>query len=211
MRKYFSLNSNVKALFPAVCKRDAYHHVSAAGIGSAAGVTKPRYHWGGRPGSDAGTIPEDALDFIPSGSAPVVAKFIPCYFVSFHRELFLCRDEWEEVQGLVGCGHGRTICHAGLQCYPLRRKHRIWGEQGDGIDHIYVASIPWGEKIEPWVRMPLAAINVFEVLYWVVMALLVGGLCGTRFGKSFKFVMSTYGVGYLFYIAFLMFLMLYLT
>ena len=68
-----------------------------------------------------------------------------------------------------------------------------------------------GEKIEPWVRMPLAAINVFEVLYWVVMALLVGGLCGTRFGKSFKFVMSTYGVGYLFYIAFLMFLMLYLT
>lgn len=68
-----------------------------------------------------------------------------------------------------------------------------------------------GEKIEPWVRMPLAAINVFEVLYWVVMALLVGGLCGTRFGKSFKFVMSTYGVGYLFYIAFLMFLMSYLT
>ena len=68
-----------------------------------------------------------------------------------------------------------------------------------------------GENIEPWVRMPLAAINVFEILYWVVMALLVGRLCGTSFGKSFKFVMSTYGVGYLFYISFLMFLMLYLT
>lgn len=68
-----------------------------------------------------------------------------------------------------------------------------------------------GENIEPWVRMPLAAINVFEILYWVVLSLLVGRLCGTRFGKSFKFVMSTYGVGYLFYIAFLMFLMLYLT
>lgn len=68
-----------------------------------------------------------------------------------------------------------------------------------------------GESIEPWVRIPLSAVNVFEVLYWVVMALLVGRLCGTKLGKSFKFVMSTYGVGYLFYIALLMFLMLYLT
>ncbi len=59
--------------------------------------------------------------------------------------------------------------------------------------------------------MPLAAVNVFEVLYWIVMALLVGRLCRTKFGKSFKFVMSTYGVGYVFYIALLMFLMLYLT
>ena len=68
-----------------------------------------------------------------------------------------------------------------------------------------------GEDSEPWVRMPLVAVNVFEVLYWIVMALLVGRLCRTRFGKSFRFVMSTYGVGYLFYIALLMFLMLYLT
>ena len=68
-----------------------------------------------------------------------------------------------------------------------------------------------GDNIEPWIRMPLAAVNIFEVLYWIVMALLVGRLCGTRWSKSLKFVMSTYGVGYLFYIALLMFLMLYLT
>lgn len=67
------------------------------------------------------------------------------------------------------------------------------------------------ENLEQWVRLPLSAVNIFEILYWIVMALLVGKLCGTRFGKSFKFVMSTYGVGYLFYIALLMFLMLYLT
>lgn len=67
------------------------------------------------------------------------------------------------------------------------------------------------EDIEPWVRMPLAAMNVFEILYWIVMALCVGKLCGTKFWQSFKFVMSSYGVGYLFYIALLMFLMLYLT
>lgn len=68
-----------------------------------------------------------------------------------------------------------------------------------------------GENMEPWVQLPLSAVNVFEILYWIVMTLLVGKLCGTQFGKSFKYVMSTYGVGYLFYIAILMFLMLYLS
>lgn len=67
------------------------------------------------------------------------------------------------------------------------------------------------ENMEQWVRLPLSAVNIFEILYWIVMSLLVGKLCGTKFGKSFKFVMSTYGVGYLFYIALLMFLTLYLT
>lgn len=68
-----------------------------------------------------------------------------------------------------------------------------------------------GDSIEPWVRMPLAAVNVFEILYWIVMALCVGKLCGTKFGRSFKFVMSSYGVGYFFYVALLMFLLLYLS
>lgn len=68
-----------------------------------------------------------------------------------------------------------------------------------------------GEDIEPWVRMPLVAVNVFEVFYWIVMSVLVKKLCRTRFGLSFKFVMSTYGVGYLFYMTLLMFLVLYLT
>lgn len=67
------------------------------------------------------------------------------------------------------------------------------------------------DNMEQWVRLPLSAVNFFEILYWVVMSLLLEKLCGTKFGKSFKFVMSTYGVGYLFYIALLMFLMLYLT
>lgn len=68
-----------------------------------------------------------------------------------------------------------------------------------------------GENIEQWIKLPLSAVNVFEVLYWTVMALLVGKLSNARFGKSFEFVMSSYGVGYLFYIVLLMFLMLYLS
>lgn len=67
------------------------------------------------------------------------------------------------------------------------------------------------ENMDPWVRFPLSVVNVFEVLYWIVMSHLVGKLCGKKFGKSFKFVMSTYGVGFLFFIGLVMFLMLYLT
>lgn len=68
-----------------------------------------------------------------------------------------------------------------------------------------------GDSNESWTRLPLAALNIFEVLYWLVLAVLVMRLCRTSFKKSFRCIMSSYGVGYLFYIAFLMFLMLYLT
>jgi len=66
------------------------------------------------------------------------------------------------------------------------------------------------DVMEQWIKMPLAAVNVFEVAYWFVMAHLVRRETGSRYGGSFKFVMSSYGVGYLFYIVLLMFLILYL-
>lgn len=67
-----------------------------------------------------------------------------------------------------------------------------------------------GDNMEQWVKIPLSAINIFEIAYWLVMSRLVSLKIGSTFGRSFKFVMSSYGVGYLFYIALLMFLMLYL-
>lgn len=67
-----------------------------------------------------------------------------------------------------------------------------------------------GDNIEQWIRLPLSAFNIFEITYWIVMAKLVSARMETGFGKSFKFVLSSYGVGYLFYIVLLMFLMLYL-
>jgi len=67
-----------------------------------------------------------------------------------------------------------------------------------------------GDNVEQWIKLPLSAVNVFEIAYWFVMAKLVSVKTETGFGKSFKFVMSSYGVGYLFYIVLLMFLILYL-
>lgn len=64
---------------------------------------------------------------------------------------------------------------------------------------------------EQWLLVPIAALNIFEVVYWLFMAKLVAVQSGSGYWSSFKFVLSTYGVGYLFYIVFLMFLLLYLT
>jgi len=66
------------------------------------------------------------------------------------------------------------------------------------------------ENIEQWIKLPLSAINIFEIAYWLVLSKCVSVQTNNGFGKSFKFVMSSYGVGYLFYIVLLMFLMLYL-
>ena len=68
-----------------------------------------------------------------------------------------------------------------------------------------------GDNMEQWMKLPLSAVNVFEIAYWFVMAKLVSVRTENKFGNSFAFVMSSYGVGYLFYIVLLMFLMLYLS
>lgn len=67
------------------------------------------------------------------------------------------------------------------------------------------------ETAEPWLLIPLAAVNVFEVVYWFFMAKLfaVENKCG--YWQGFRYVMTGYGVGYLFYIVLAIFLVLYLT
>lgn len=65
-------------------------------------------------------------------------------------------------------------------------------------------------NMEQWLKLPLAAVNIFEIAYWLIMSLIIMKMTNNKFGSSFKFVMSSYGVGYLFYIIFMMFLILYL-
>lgn len=65
------------------------------------------------------------------------------------------------------------------------------------------------DSADQWIKIPLTALNVFEIAYWFMLAILVSKSNGTKFGYSFKFVMSTYGIGYLFYIVLMMFVVLY--
>lgn len=67
------------------------------------------------------------------------------------------------------------------------------------------------DNVDQWIKLPLSAINVFEIGYWIVLSLSAMRLCHISFGKSFQAVLSSYGVGYLFYISLMMFLLLYLS
>ena len=68
-----------------------------------------------------------------------------------------------------------------------------------------------GDNIEQWIKLPLSAVNIFEIAYWLVMARLISVRTKIQSCRSWGFVMSSYGVGYLFYIVLLMFLILYLS
>lgn len=67
------------------------------------------------------------------------------------------------------------------------------------------------KSTEQWVQLPLSAINIFEIGYLFFMSKLLSVQIEKKYWKSFKFIISSYGVGYLFYIVFMMFLILYLS
>lgn len=52
----------------------------------------------------------------------------------------------------------------------------------------------------------LRIINVFEISFWFILAYIVSRELKIKYWKSFEFVMSTYGVGLLIWIVFVMFL-----
>ncbi len=58
---------------------------------------------------------------------------------------------------------------------------------------------------------PFSLINVFELLYWLVLAWLLSGLLKKPFENSLKRVASSYGTGLLLWVLFVMFLTVNLT
>lgn len=80
----------------------------------------------------------------------------------------------------------------------------------DFVQHNSLVFLVNSNITEQWLIVPIAALNIFEVCYWFFMAKLVSLQTKDGYWSSFRFVMSSYGVGYLFYIVFLMFLLLYL-
>ncbi|GHS84836.1 hypothetical protein FACS1894201_03780 [Bacteroidia bacterium] len=66
------------------------------------------------------------------------------------------------------------------------------------------------DTLDKWLVAPLAAINVFEVLYWLFMAQLLTVSNTIKYGEALRFVVSSYGLGFLLYLIFMMFLLLYL-
>jgi hypothetical protein len=62
--------------------------------------------------------------------------------------------------------------------------------------------------IATWSIYAIQILNLFELLYWFVLAYLLSPLIKRSFGQSFEFVMSTYGLGLLFWVMFVVFVSL---
>lgn len=129
--------------------------------------------------------------------------FIGSFFVS-EMSGYKFNDWWTVVLRAQAVMLGYSICICILNiCAGSERT-------GEVISHMSLMFLG-GEDMALWLRVPLSALNLFEIIYWFVMAWLVARMTKNRFFGSFKFVMSSYGIGYLFYIVFLMFLVLYLS
>ncbi|TDE18653.1 hypothetical protein [Dyadobacter psychrotolerans] len=64
-------------------------------------------------------------------------------------------------------------------------------------------------SLEPWLIYPLQVLNVFEAMYWVVLAYLLSKeLPELDMNRSMTVVMSGYGTGLIIWVAFVMFLTL---
>jgi hypothetical protein len=62
------------------------------------------------------------------------------------------------------------------------------------------------KNIPQYLIYPLQLINVFELLYWIVLAYLIGIYTNKSFDKSFGFVAKTYGVGLFAWVVLVVFL-----
>jgi hypothetical protein len=61
---------------------------------------------------------------------------------------------------------------------------------------------------EPLLLYPLGILNIFELIYWILLALFLSNYTKKSFWSSMGFVAKTYGLGLLLWVIFIMFLIL---
>ncbi len=67
------------------------------------------------------------------------------------------------------------------------------------------------DMLDLWMSYPLKILNIFEIVYWIILIYGVKNIIKQSFGKSFEIVLLSYGLGLLVWIAVIMYLILNLT
>ena len=65
------------------------------------------------------------------------------------------------------------------------------------------------DNIEQWASYPMGILNVFELIYWLLLALFLSNYTKKSFGHSLGFVANTYGIGLLLWGIFVMYIVLF--
>lgn len=64
------------------------------------------------------------------------------------------------------------------------------------------------DNVEQWLSYPMNVVNIFELIYWILLALFLSDYTKRSFGSSLGFVAKTYGIGLLLWVVFIMFIVL---
>ncbi|TAE31991.1 MAG: hypothetical protein EAZ91_05930 [Cytophagales bacterium] len=67
------------------------------------------------------------------------------------------------------------------------------------------------QTLDPWLVYPLQLLNVFEMLYWLMLAYGLVSVAGVSFERGIGMVASSYGAGLLLWVVLVMFLTVSLT
>ena len=78
-------------------------------------------------------------------------------------------------------------------------------------DKFSVAGFVAKDALPTWLMYPLSILNVFEAIFWLLLAYGMSRLIHKTFSKSLSFVAVTYGVGLLMWMLFIVFLSLNLS
>lgn len=66
------------------------------------------------------------------------------------------------------------------------------------------------EALDPWLIALIGMLNLFELIYWIFIAKLFAIITKTSYRESLNIIVSTYGLGFVFYALFVVFIMLYI-
>lgn len=79
-------------------------------------------------------------------------------------------------------------------------------EQLHSFSPFSIFSIIDKSTIEPWLIYPFQSLNIFELLFWCALGHQLKYVLNTDFLGSLKFVAISYGVGFFFWLVFIMFI-----
>ncbi|WP_160114729.1 hypothetical protein [Aquimarina sp. AU474] len=98
----------------------------------------------------------------------------------------------------IGVGIIKLIWFSSLEVYTL-----------EDIQHFYplsALSIVGHEGLSPWFLYPFQTLNLFELVYWIVLAYLISKEIKTSTDKALKIVASSYGSALLIWVVAIMFI-----
>ncbi|MDR0232383.1 MAG: hypothetical protein LBI82_09730 [Dysgonamonadaceae bacterium] len=80
------------------------------------------------------------------------------------------------------------------------------------INGRFLSVLQWTgvNNVEQWLFYPMSILNVFELTYWILLALFISNYTKKSFRSSLSFVAKTYGVGLLLWVTLVVYISLFL-